>query len=192
MRLLLAAALLFSAPAAAEVTASSADGFTIRLSGLHPAAPDTAWKALVDWGGWWPDSHSYSGKADNFDLDVEPDGELEEEWDRGSVLHGSVVNAQTAKLLRLHAAFGPLQALPVNGVLDFALAPEGQGTRITLTYRVGGPASAGLPALAAPVNEVFTQAFARLLTHSARPEKPEDAEEAAPAAEQAKPRPETR
>jgi uncharacterized protein YndB with AHSA1/START domain len=176
----LIAAALAAAPASAAVREVQPNGFVIVHEAVVPRAAAVQWDALVDWGGWWPDAHSYSGKADNFDLDVEPDGELEEEWDGGSVLHGSVLQAQTAKLLRLSAAFGPLQALPVQGVLDIALKPEGSATRVTLTYRVGGPPWLKLEQYAAPVDQVFAEAFARLIKHSARPPEPEEAD-AAPA-----------
>lgn len=170
--LLLAALLAASTPAASEVVAASPDSFALRFEGVAPRPPAEAWAALADWGGWWPEAHSYSGKAANMSFEAEADGELEEEWEGGSVTHGEVVLAMPPKLLRLHAAFGPLQALPVAGVLEFALAPEGQGTRLTLTYRVGGPASAKLDSLAASVNAVFAEAFARLLAHTPPPPEP--------------------
>jgi uncharacterized protein YndB with AHSA1/START domain len=178
MRTTLAAVLaLVAAPLAAEVTESNPNGFVSTHSGLHAGKPQAAWAALLDWAGWWPDAHTYSGKAENLELDVEADGELEENWDDNSVLHASVVQAQTAKLLRLNGGFGPLQALPVNAVMDFALKPEGTGTRITATYRVGGPAFTGLPALAAPVDTVLAEAFTRLLGHTARPDDPKKAKD---------------
>lgn len=172
-----AMALLLAAPAAAEVMASGPDGFVLRYQAVVAKPPAAVWDALVDWGGWWPDAHTYSGKASNLDLDVEPDGELEEEWDGGSVLHGSVIQAQTGKMLRLSAAFGPLQALPVNGVLDIALKPEGAGTQLTMTYRVGGPVSAGLQGFAEPVNGVMGDGFARLQKHDAPPPAPKTKKE---------------
>lgn len=164
---LLAAATLVATPAAAEVQQAAADGFTSVHSGHAPRPPAEVWAALVDWGGWWPTAHTYSGDAANLDLDLEPDGELEEEWDGGFVLHGSVLQAMPPKFLRLSAAFGPLQMLPVNGILDIELKPSGAGTDITMTYRVGGPASAGLEAYAGPVDTVIGEGFTRLL--AARP-----------------------
>ena len=168
-----ALALLLAAPATAGVVTSGADGFLLRYEGFVGKPPALMWDALVDWGGWWPDAHTYSGKASNLDLDVEADGELEEEWDGGAVLHGSVLQAMPGKMLRLSANFGPLQALPVNGVLDIVLKPEGAGTRVVMTYRVGGPVSAGLQPLALPVDAVLGQGFGRLLMHQA-PEKKEE------------------
>ena len=34
--------------------------------------------------------------------------------------------------------FGPLQALPVNAVLDFTLKPEANGTRLTIMFTMHG------------------------------------------------------
>jgi uncharacterized protein YndB with AHSA1/START domain len=173
MRAAVGALLLMAAPADAAVRESGPDGFLIVHEGVAPRPPADTWAALTDWGGWWPAAHSYSGKAENFDLDVEADGGLEEEWEGGAVLHGSVLHAQPGKLLRLSAPLGPLQALPVVGILDVTLAPADGGTRVVLSYRVGGPASAKLDGLAAPVDAVMGEAFARLLAH--RPPAPDKA-----------------
>lgn len=174
MRALALALFLAAAPipASAGVRATAADGFTIVHEAFVARPPAQQWAALIDWGGWWPDAHSYSGKASNMELEIEADGELEEEWDGGVVLHGSVLQAQTDKLLRLSAAFGPLQALPVNGVLDVALKPEGAGTRVVMTYRIGGPASLDTGRLSAPVDAMLAEAFARLIRHVPPPADP--------------------
>jgi len=173
MRALALLLLLAATPALGEVRMASPDGFVIHHEGLKPVSPAAAWAALVNWGGWWPDAHTYSGEAANLSLDVEADGELEEEWVGGTVLHGSILQAQTAKLLRLSAALGPLQSLPVNGILDFSLKPEGNGTHITVTYRVGGPSSLDIGQFAAPVDRVFAEALERLVAHVPPPPETE-------------------
>jgi uncharacterized protein YndB with AHSA1/START domain len=170
------AVLLASAPALAGVRSSAADGFTIVHEAYVARPAAQQWAALIDWGGWWPDAHTYSGKASNLELEIEADGELEEEWDGGVVLHGSVLQAQTDKLLRLSAALGPLQALPVTAILDVALKPEGSGTRVVMTYRVGSPASADAARFAAPVDAVLAEAFGRLIRHVAPLEDPKTEE----------------
>jgi hypothetical protein len=92
---------------------------------------------------------------------------LVEAWDGQSVQHATVLMAMPGKVLRLQGGFGPLQAQPVNAVLDFTLVPDGTGTRLTLTYRVGGPAQARLPDLAAPVDAVMSEALSRLARFAA-------------------------
>jgi uncharacterized protein YndB with AHSA1/START domain len=180
MRILTAALLLGSlplgvaAPAHAEVVKRATEGFIIRQEGVVKGSPAATWAALTDWGGWWPASHSYSGDADNLSLEIEADGELEEVWAGGHVLHGSVVAALPERLLRLNAPLGPLQALPVNAVLEFTLAPSGTGTRVAMVFHVAGPSSVNAGRYADAVDKVFAEAFPRLLAHTARPKPPED------------------
>lgn len=183
MRTLIALSLaMIAMPAAAGVRQSGPDHFTIVHSAWVGRGADAQWAALIDWPGWWPDAHTFSGSAANLDLDPEADGELEEEWGEGnSVLHGSVLNAQPGKLLRMTAPFGPLQALPVTAILDITLTPENGGTRVTLAHRVAGPGYLKLDGLAAPVDAVLAEAFARLIAHVPAPKAPEPADaEASP------------
>jgi uncharacterized protein YndB with AHSA1/START domain len=168
--LLLAAA----APADAEIVKRATEGFIIRHEGVVKGSPVAAWAALTDWGGWWPASHTYSGDPANLSLELEADGELEEVWPGGQVLHGSVVAALPERLLRLNAPLGPLQALPVNAVLEFTLAPSGTDTRVGVVFHVAGPAAVNAGRYAEAVDKVFAEAFPRLLAHTARPKPPEE------------------
>ncbi len=162
-------AMLAAGPATAAVQSSSPDAFVIVHSAEVARGAPAQWDALLDWGGWWPAAHSYSGNAANLEIDAQPAGRLEETWNGGSVLHGTVVQAITSRLLRLSAAFGPLQAMPVNAILDIELSPTEAGTRLTLTYRVGGPASLQLDRIAPAVDGVLGEAFGRLSVHSRQP-----------------------
>ena len=49
-----------------------------------------------------------------------------------------VIYAQPAKTLRLNGALGPLQEFGVTGSMTWQIEPAGGGSRITLTYNVGG------------------------------------------------------
>lgn len=160
---LLAALAALAAPAAARVESAGPDGFVSVNSALVPVAPAALWAALVNWGGWWDPAHSYSGKPGQMQLDLKPGGLLHEQWPGGSVAHAVVVNALPPALLRLNGGFGPLQALPVNAVLEFGLKAEAGSTRLTMTYRVGGPATSKLDVLAGPVDSVMSAGFARLV-----------------------------
>jgi uncharacterized protein YndB with AHSA1/START domain len=155
-------ALATVAPACAEVVTRAPDGFVSSATTVLPRPPAAVWAALVQWGGWWSPAHSYSGKSENFTLVPRAAGALVEAWDDQSVRHAVVLTAMPGKLLRLQGGFGPLQALPVSAILDYALVPEGAGTRLTFTYRVAGPQFAHLPDLADPVDAVMSQGFARL------------------------------
>lgn len=160
MKLLALAAVLVVSPANAEVVDAAPDGFTSRNSAIIAHPPAKVWAALIQWDRWWSPAHSYSGTF--VKLEPRAGGDLREDWDGKSVLHATVANFQPPSLLRLNGGFGPLQSLPVNAVLDFALKAEGTETRITMTYRVAGNASAKLDTLAAPVDAVMTQGFNRL------------------------------
>jgi uncharacterized protein YndB with AHSA1/START domain len=167
------ALLLLAAPVAAEVTTSGPDGFVSRSEALVAKPPADVWTALLDWTAWWDPAHSYSGKPGLLKLEPRAGGTLSETWEGGSTWHATVVNLLPPRLLRLHGGFGPLQSLPVNAVLDFQLKPEGAGTRLSMTYRVGGPPMAKLDTLATPVDAVMSAGFKRLvrLAETGRPEE---------------------
>lgn len=164
--LLLLGPFLLGSPAAAELAASGPDGFTSRSEALIAKPPAEVWAALTSWGQWWDPAHSYSGKPGSLSLDAKAGGQLLERWDGGTVLHATVLSAMPGRLLRLEGGFGPLQSLPVNAVLSFALKAEGEHTRLTMTYGVGGPASLKLDNFAAPVDSVMTAGFQRLTRHA--------------------------
>ncbi|WP_310497655.1 SRPBCC family protein [Sandarakinorhabdus sp.] len=161
--LAMAALLLAAAPAPAAVVSNDAGAFTTSHAADLPVAPATVWAALVRWQAWWPPAHSYSGSAPT--LDVRPGGALSESWAGGHVLHATVLAALPPRLLRLQGGFGPLQGLPVTAVLEFTLAPGAApgSTRLVMTYRVAGPASAGLPAMAPAIDSVMGEGFGRLV-----------------------------
>jgi len=164
-----------SAPAGAALVAAAPDGFTSHSETSIAVPPAAAWAALVQWQNWWSPAHSYSRTAPS--LEVRAGGRLVESWPGGEVLHAIVLNAQPPVLLRLSGGFGPLQSMPVTAILDFTLAPDGTDTRVSMTYRVAGTVAAKLDSLAAPVDAVMSEAFARLTrlaaTGRADPAKPE-------------------
>lgn len=165
MKRLLIAVLLAAGvqPLHARVAQSAPDSFVSTSEAVLPLPPDQVWLALLNWSAWWDPAHSYSGAAGTLDLQAEAGGALQERWAGGSVRHAVVLSAMPPALLRLAGGFGPLQALPVNAVLDFSLKAQGNGTRITMTYRVAGSAMARLDTLAAPVDAVMSAGFARLV-----------------------------
>jgi uncharacterized protein YndB with AHSA1/START domain len=163
-RLLLA--LLLAAPVGARVTQSAPDSFVSSSEAVLPLPPDQVWTSLLAWSAWWDPAHSYSGAAGALDLQAEAGGAVMERWSGGSVRHAVVLSAMPPALLRLSGGFGPLQALPVVAVLDFSLKAQGNGTRLTMTYRVAGSAASRLDSLAAPVDAVMSAAFIRLVQYA--------------------------
>jgi hypothetical protein len=49
-----------------------------------------------------------------------------------------VVFVDPPKMLRMTGGLGPLQGMGLTGVMEWRLARESSGTRITLWYRAGG------------------------------------------------------
>jgi uncharacterized protein YndB with AHSA1/START domain len=153
--------LLMATPTQAEVMSSGPDHFTIRHKQDVAVPRAKLWAALIKWDRWWSPKHSFSGRAPK--LDARASGLLTEIWPDGSVLHAIVTNAQPPKLLRLDGGFGPLQSMPVKAVINIQLEEVGQNSRVTVTYSVGGPASAKLDQLAKPVDAVWAEGTARLV-----------------------------
>lgn len=159
----LALGLLLVAPATAEVVDASGAGFTVRTVVEVAAPPATVYEALVGAvGSWWDPAHTYSGDASRLSIDARPGGCFCEALEGGGVQHLEVVYAQPATRLRLKGGLGPLQGEAITGHLTFDLEPNGEGTRVTLTYKVVGYAPKGLEAWAAPVDGVLAQALGRL------------------------------
>ncbi|HNR84145.1 SRPBCC domain-containing protein [Ottowia sp.] len=159
---LLALAALLPLAAQAELSQVSAQGFVASFRDEVKASPDAVWQAIVQLPRWWNGSHTYSGKADNLSLDLRAGGCWCERWDGGAVQHAQVVLVMPGRLLRLHGGLGPLQDLPVQGVLNLGIGQQDGKTVLRLHYRVGGPADAALDKLAGPVNGVLAEQFQRL------------------------------
>jgi uncharacterized protein YndB with AHSA1/START domain len=156
-------AVLVSSPARAEVVSSSASAFLIQAEADVNATPAQTWRALGQIQRWWNPAHTYSGDARRLSLDLRAGGCWCERWGDGqSVQHGTVVLAQPGRTLRLYANLGPLQELPVHGVLTFTLAMQETKTILRMTYRVSGPPDAGLDKLAPLVDRVLGEQFKRL------------------------------
>ena len=135
--------------------------------------PTELWRAVTQLPRWWSSSHTYSGQASNLSLDVQAGGCWCERWGEGqSVEHGRVVLVQPERTLRIFANLGPLQELPVHGVLTFTIAMQESKTILRMTYRVSGPPDAGLDKLAPLVDHVIGEQFKRLksLAETGRPE----------------------
>jgi uncharacterized protein YndB with AHSA1/START domain len=145
--------------ASAEVAESTAAGFTSRHSLAIATPPATVWEALVHPERWWQGDHTYSGDAANLSLDARPGGCWCEKTGAGGVEHMRVVYVAAADTLRLAGGLGPLQAMPVTGVMTITLKPSGTGTELVATYAVAGQ---GLAGMAAPVDHVLGVQWSRL------------------------------
>ncbi len=157
-------------PAAAEVAASSENGFASHNEVLVDASPAEAWAAMLRPGEWWNAAHSYSGDAANMTLDPTAGGCFCEAIPgkdgaaAGQVEHLRVIYITPGTTLRLSGGLGPLQAEPVSGVLTMTLATEGEKTRISWDYVVGGYMRMPMAPLAPIVDQVVGEQLLRLAT----------------------------
>ena len=137
--------------------------FAIQSVILVDVPPAAAYRALIKPSLWWDPAHTWSGSSKSLSLEPRAGGCFCEKLkDGGSVQHARVLFAQPGQLLRLAGALGPLQDMPVSGVLTFTLAPDGPGTRITMTYQVAGAMSIEAAKLAPLVDQVMNGQFERL------------------------------
>lgn len=147
----------------AETLDVTAAGFTVRHQVLiRKLGPQQVWPLLVEQlGQWWDKAHSYSGDARNMRIEAVPNGCFCERYAAGSVVHGTVINVQNHRQIRLVSALGPLQETASTGTLTWTLSPVAGGTELRLDYVVGGYRPGGLAEWASPVDGVLGQQMQR-------------------------------
>ena len=167
--ILLAAALIVApVPAAAEVAASSDSGFASHNEVLVDAAPAEAWAAMTQPSQWWNGAHSYSGDAANMTLDARAGGCFCEAMPganggpAGQTEHMRVIYVVPGSTLRLAGGLGPLQAEAVTGVLTMTIAADGEKSKISWDYVVGGYMRMPMTELAPLVDQVVREQLLRL------------------------------
>jgi hypothetical protein len=161
----LAAALLAAPiPAAAEVRAAGEGGFVSHNEVLVDATQQAAWEALLRPADWWNGDHTYSGDPNNLWIELKSGGCFCEGVPAtgGEIEHMRVIYIAPRSTLRMTGALGPLQAEAVTGVLTVTLAPEGEMTRITWDYVVGGYMRMSMVELAPLVDQVVGEQLLRL------------------------------
>jgi uncharacterized protein YndB with AHSA1/START domain len=148
----------------ADVIDAGANGFTVKTTTEIAAPPAKVYDTVVTRvGSWWAASHTWSGTPQNMSIDGKAAGCFCEKLDGGgSVRHMTVLLAEPGKTLRLSGGLGPLQEMPVTGVLTLTFAAAPGGTRIELTYVVGGYTKDGLSKLAPLVDSVLAEQVKRL------------------------------
>ena len=163
MRLVIASALLAaSSPVAAEVLSSSDHGFELRNSVQVPLLPQEAFQAFVRVESWWGKDHTYSGSSENLRLAISPGGCFCETLPNGGgIEHLRVTYADPGKRVVLTGALGPLLYEAVAGVMDVTFSPVPGGSRVTMTYKAAGFASANAGKLAPLVDKVLAEQLGR-------------------------------
>jgi hypothetical protein len=163
--LLLLCALPASLPA--DVADSAANGFTVKIvENIHAAPADVYNRLVHNVGDWWNSDHTFSGDAHNLSIDEKPMGCFCEKLaNGGAVRHAEVIFYAPAKALVLSGVFGPLQKFGAAGTLSFAITPAGDGSKLEVTYAIGGYVPGGLNTWAAPVDSVLTEQITRLKSY---------------------------
>lgn len=147
----------------ASVTDSSSYGFTVREELIIKTSPDSLYNEFTDIGKWWDSEHTYSGKAVNLSFQPVAGGCFCEKLDNGgSVQHMTVIFVKPGKTIRMEGGLGPLQSMAVSGTMTVVFVKIPEGTKLTVTYTVGGYSPGGLIKIAPMVDMVLGQQVMRL------------------------------
>ena len=130
-------------------------------------APNEVYRRLIhNVGDWWSPNHTFSRDAHNLFIDDRVMGCFCEKLPAGgSVRHMEVILLSPDKELRMSGALGPLQAVAATGVMTFVLSPDAGGTKLEVTYAVGGYLPQGMNSWATPVDGVLTEQITRLKSY---------------------------
>ncbi len=150
--------------ARAEVVDSSAGGFTVKTTLTVNDTPAVVYDRLVrKIGDWWNPVHTYTHDAHNLSIQDKAMGCFCETLpDGGAVRHMEVINVAPNKWLVMSGALGPMQPMALTGTMQIRLTPAEGGTKLEVTYAVGGYMVGGLTPLASPVDGVIVDQFTRM------------------------------
>ncbi|KUJ80218.1 ATPase [Microbulbifer flavimaris] len=141
----------------AEVIQQADSSFTIRFEESVAADNAAVYRALGQLPEWWSADHTYSGAAENLSMELRAGGCFCERWEDSSVEHLRVIFAREDREVRLAGGLGPLQSLPVNGLMHWRITPAESGAVLTWEYQVWGAPGLNLAPLAGPVEQVLGQ-----------------------------------
>lgn len=158
------AGIFLALPACAEVMSSDKGHFTVRETAHVKASAKHAWQVMTWPQDWWSADHTWSGDPTNMWLNARAGGCWCERLPNGGFSeHLRVIRSEPGKALVMRGALGPLQSLPLTGLMKWEVAenPDG-GNTIIFTYQVSGNVDGGLESWAKPVDGVLAEAIARL------------------------------
>jgi uncharacterized protein YndB with AHSA1/START domain len=159
-------ALALTHVAMAEITDSGVTGFTFKTTLNLEASPETVYKQFFAVANWWDPNHTYSGDSHNLTIEQRAMGCFCESLPNdGAVRHMEVLRLMPGKMIVLSGGLGPLQSLAATATMTIALSPAAGGTKVDVTYIVGGYLPAGMNTFASPVNEVLMGQFARFKSY---------------------------
>lgn len=162
--IILIVSLLLSGPLRAEVMDAASNGFTVKHVVTIAATRDAVYRAATQQvGAWWLDDHTLSGDASRLTMETEPLGCFCEDLGAGgSVVHMTVTFVNPTVIIRLTGGLGPLGLMGLAGNMTWEFADDPAGTRLTLTYAVGGYLADGLDPLAPAVDAVLLDQMSSL------------------------------
>ena len=142
-------------PAFGAVESAAPGGFRVRNTIEVPVEPEMAWSALVaEVDRWWPRDHTWWGEASTLSIEAKAGGCFCEVAGARQAEHMRVAFVDPPKLLRMTGGLGPLQGMGLHGALEWQIDAIDGGSRITLTYQVGGYSPQDLTAFAPIVDQV--------------------------------------
>ncbi|MDH3532161.1 MAG: SRPBCC domain-containing protein [Gammaproteobacteria bacterium] len=168
MRVALATAVFligtFASIAMGELLDATAGGFSLAHETIVDASRAEVWDAAVTGiGQWWDDDHTISGDAAALRIDAVPQGCFcEALGEAGGIVHLTVTFVNPRIMLRMTGGLGPLGLLGVNGNMLWEFFDTDDGTRVRISYAVGGYHSQGLDSIAGSVDAVIGEALQRL------------------------------
>lgn len=156
--------ILFAAqPVAGEIRDSAANGFTTVNEVTVGASRAEAWKAALDVGKWWSPDHTISGDAGRLSIDASLRGCFCESLGRkAGVVHLVVTTVMPETSLRMSGGLGPLGLMGAAGNMTWDFEDAEAGTRVRMTYAVGGYMASGMDRMAPAVDRVLGEALGRL------------------------------
>jgi hypothetical protein len=161
---------LLPATAGAAVTASGANGFTVRHEIVLPVEQPGAYALFLQIDGWWDRDHTYTGDALNLTITPQVGGCWCERLPlEGSVEHLRVTMVSPGSMIRFSGGLGPLAAMGAQGAMTWTFIPMADGlSRVRLDYAVTGFAAgdAGMAAMAGPVDRVLGAAIENLAAYA--------------------------
>ena len=166
---LLAGLLLISMPAGAEVVSANAHGFEVSNSASIVIPVTQAYAAFGRIGAWWGDNHTYSGKAINMRLALQPGGCFCESIPTGGgVEHMRVSVVMPNERIVMTGSLGPVLYEAASGVMDVKFERIAGGTKVTMNYRAAGFAKGDAEKMAPLVDSVLAEQLKRFRTYAAK------------------------
>ena len=140
------------------------NGFLVKFDVSINAPAAKVYDAMVGQiGSWWNPEHTYSHDAKNLSIDARPGGCFCEKLpNSGGIEHLRVVYVAPPQVVRFSGALGPLQASGVAGSMTWKVAGASDGTRLELSYSVGGFIPGGFEKMAPAVEAMLREQLDRL------------------------------